>query len=149
MPPMGHLLELVQRYYDACNSADTEGLRAAFTPTACHYFTRLPAVRGADAIAEHWTAQQQRLHATWTIEHGIEAGNEAVIEWTMTWTDPPTEERRIDRGTEWYVFAGRHIAEVRAYHHSDGRNRSGDLLGFDHAARGDTMLAGDLPQASS
>jgi ketosteroid isomerase-like protein len=32
------------------------------------------------------------------------------------------------------------IAEVRAYHHSNAKNRSGDLLGFDHAGRGHTTL---------
>jgi hypothetical protein len=31
---------------------------------------------------------------------------------------------------------------VRAYFHSDKRNRSGDLLGFDHAGRGYTVLGG-------
>lgn len=139
---MGHLLELVWRYYDACNIADTARLEAAFTSDAVHYFTRLPAVRGAARIAELWAATQQRLDARWTVEHGLEAGDEAVIEWTMTWTDPADAVRRIDRGTEWYAFEGDRIAEIRAYHHSDAANRSGDLLGFDHAGRGDTMLDG-------
>jgi hypothetical protein len=137
---MGHLLDLVQRYYDACNAADVEGLTAAFTDDAAHYFTRLPAVHGAAQIASLWAAQQQRLDARWAVEHGIEAGSEAVIEWTMAWTDPAGGRRRIDRGTEWYAFDGNRITEIRAYHHSDASNRSGDLLGFDHEARGDTML---------
>jgi ketosteroid isomerase-like protein len=136
---MGHLLDLVQRYYDACNTADTDALEAAFTDDAAHYFTRLPAVHGGARIASLWAAQQQRLGARWTVEHGIESGNEAVIEWTMTWTDPASGTRRIDRGTEWYLFSGDRIAEIRAYHHSDAANRSGDLVGFDHAGRGDTM----------
>jgi ketosteroid isomerase-like protein len=137
---MGRLLDLVERYYVACNAPDEAGLEAAFTPDATHYFTRLPAVRGAGQIATLWAAQQRRLDARWTVEHGIESGDEAVIEWTMTWTDPKTGEQRIDRGTEWYAFAGDRITEIRAYHHSDAANRSGDLVGFDHAGRGDTML---------
>jgi ketosteroid isomerase-like protein len=137
---MGRLLELVDRYYSACNAADRDGLRAAFTDDAAHFFTRLPAVRGGDRIADLWAEAQQRMDARWTVEHGIESGDEAVIEFTMTWTDPDSGERRIDRGTEWYAFDGDRITEIRAYHHSDARNRSGDLLGFDHAARGDTML---------
>jgi len=32
------------------------------------------------------------------------------------------------------------IAEVRAYHHSDAKNRKGDLVGFDHAGRDHTTL---------
>ena len=48
---------------------------------------------------------------------------------------------RLDRGTEWFAFSdeGR-IREVRAYFHSDPRNRSGNLLGFDHKGRGYTVL---------
>src|SRR4029079_9371353 len=73
-------------------------------------------------------------------EHGITDGNEAVIEWTMLWTDPKSGQRRLDRGTEWFRFEDGKIAEVRAYHHSNDKNRSGDLLGFDHAGRGYTTL---------
>ena len=29
---------------------------------------------------------------------------------------------------------------MRAYHHSDPKNRQGDLLGFDHDGRGHTTL---------
>jgi hypothetical protein len=45
-----------------------------------------------------------------------------------------------DRGTEWFQFRDGLIAEVRAYFHGGRRNRSGDLIGFDHAARGHTVL---------
>jgi hypothetical protein len=63
-----------------------------------------------------------------------------VIEWAMTWRDPKSGERRINRGTEWFRFRDGRIAEVRAYHHGDARNPRGDLLGFDFEARGYTML---------
>lgn len=134
------LLDLVEQYYDACNAADVARLTAAFTDDAAHYFTRLPPARDAANIANLWAGYQRRLEARWTVEHGIESGDEAVIEWTMTWTDPASGEKRLDRGTEWYRFEGERIAEIRAYHHSHPRNRSGDLVGFDHAGRGDTML---------
>ncbi len=49
-------------------------------------------------------------------------------------------ERRLDRGTEWFEFSDGRIREVRAYHHGNKRNPNGDLLGFDHAGRGHTML---------
>jgi hypothetical protein len=62
-----------------------------------------------------------------------------VIEWAMTWRDE-TGERRLDRGTEWFVFRDGLIAEIRAYFHGGKRNRSGDLIGFDHAGRGHTVL---------
>src|ERR687898_146179 len=64
--------------------------------------------------------------AQWYIEHGIEQGDEAVIEWTMTWRDPRSGDRRLDRGTEWFLFRDGKIAEVRAYHHGNKNNPRGD-----------------------
>lgn len=136
------LRPLIERYYAACNDADADRLRSCFTDDAVHYFTRLPPVRGADALAQTWRDLSTRLRATWTVEHCIEEGDEACIEWTMTWTPEGSDEPRIDRGSEWYVFDGEQISEIRAYHHSGPGNRSGDLIGFDHAGRGHTTLAG-------
>ncbi len=80
------------------------------------------------------------LKGQWHLEHGIEQGDEAVIEWAMTWRDPKSGERRINRGTEWFRFRDGRITEVRAYHHGDRRNPRGDLLGFDFEGRGYTAL---------
>lgn len=63
-----------------------------------------------------------------------------VIEWSMSWRDPDSGERRINRGTEWFVIRDGLIAEIRAYHHGDRKNPEGNLLGFDHAERGHTTL---------
>ena len=53
---------------------------------------------------------------------------------------PALGEQRLDRGTEWFLMRDGRIAEVRAYHHGGKKNPQGDLLGFDHAGRGYTML---------
>ena len=58
----------------------------------------------------------------------------------MTWRDPKSGERRLNRGTEWFRLEDDRIAEVRAYHHGDRANPRGDLLGFDFAGRGYTTL---------
>ena len=58
----------------------------------------------------------------------------------MTWRDPKSGEKRLDRGTEWFLMRDGKIAEVRAYHHGGKKNPQGDLLGFDHAGRGYTMM---------
>jgi len=58
----------------------------------------------------------------------------------MTWRDPRSGEKRLNRGTEWFRIEDGKIAEVRAYHHGDKKNPQGDLLGFDHSARGYTTL---------
>ena len=82
----------------------------------------------------------QEVEGRWSLEHAIADGDEAVIEWTMTWRDPRSGERRLNRGTEWFRLRDGLIAEVRAYHHGDRGNPTGDLLGFDFAARGYTTL---------
>ena len=63
----------------------------------------------------------------------------------MTWRDPKSGERRLNRGTEWFRLEGGRIAEVRAYHHGDARNPRGDLLGFDFAGRGYTIARTRTP----
>jgi hypothetical protein len=95
----------------------------------------------AQEIGEITEQGVKHLDASWHLEHGIESGDEVVIEWTMLWRDPRHgNEQRIDRGTEWFIVRDGLIAEVRAYHHSDAKNRRGDLLGFDHEGRGHTTL---------
>ncbi|HYZ28713.1 MAG TPA: nuclear transport factor 2 family protein [Thermoleophilaceae bacterium] len=136
---MGDLLDHVRGYYDALNRGDADEIASFFTDDATHYYTRLGPHHGRE-IAENAQLGVERLDARWILEHGIDDGNEAVIEWSMLWTDPKSGERRLDRGTEWFRFEDGKIAEVRAYHHSNEKNRSGDLLGFDHTGRGYTTL---------
>jgi ketosteroid isomerase-like protein len=132
-------LQHVRGYYEALNRGDADEIASYFTGDATHYYTRLGPHHGRE-IAENAHLGVEHLDAEWILEHGIDDGNEAVIEWTMTWTDPKSGQRRLDRGTEWFRFQDGRIAEVRAYHHSNEKNRSGDLLGFDHAGRGHTTL---------
>src|SRR3954466_14799133 len=137
--PVTPLLEHVRGYYDALSRGDADEVASFFTDDAVHYYTRLGPPRGRE-IADNAALGVKHLDAQWILEHGIDNGEEAVIEWTMLWTDPKSGERRLDRGTEWFRFEDGKIAEVRAYHHSNEKNRSGDLLGFDHAGRGHTAL---------
>ena len=76
----------------------------------------------------------------WSTGSRAPSGDEVVIEWTMTWRDPKSGERRLNRGTEWFRMRDGKIAEVRAYHHGDAKNPRGDLLGFDFHGRGYTTL---------
>ena len=63
------------------------------------------------------------MGATETVDLFFELINEdereKAIEWTMTWRDPKSGERRLDRGTEWFEFRDGRISEVRAYHHGE------------------------------
>ena len=137
---MGTLLDHVRSYYDALNTGDADRVAEHFTDDAVHYYTRLGPHEGARTIGEHTRWAVENLAGHWTIEDAIEDDERVVIEWSMTWRAPGSGEPRIDRGTEWFEFRDGKIAEVRAYHHSNERNRSGDLLGFDHAGRGHTTL---------
>lgn len=140
---MAGRLDIVRVYYDACNRGDAEAVAALFTGDAVHYFTRRQPIRGPEDIGTMTRAAVETLAAEWTIEHGLEQGDEACIEFTMTWRDPASGDARLDRGTEWFTFEGDLISEVRAYHHGSRSNPSGDLLGFDHVGRGRTVLPHD------
>ena len=127
-------LDLVKRYYALLNTRDVDAIAECFTDDAVHYYTRMAPHRGRE-IAERAVWAVENVDAEWSMYNGIEQGDQAVIEWAMKWTHPETGERRLDRGTEWFLFRDRRIAEVRAYY-----NRSPDLIEFDHAGRGHTVL---------
>jgi hypothetical protein len=133
-------LEHVRSYYQALNTGDAERVSAHFTEDAVHYYTRLGPHEGGNTIGEYAAFAVANIDGQWYLEHGIEADGEVVIEWTMTWRDPGSGEQRLDRGTEWFAFRDGLIREVRAYHHGGRKNPQGDLLGFDHAGRGYTMM---------
>lgn len=137
---MGSNVDHIRSYYEALNSGDAERVAAHFTDDATHYYTRLGPHEGAETIGQMTDLAVKGIEAQWFVENAIEEGEQAAIEWTMTWRDPKSGEKRLDRGTEWFLFRDGKIAEVRAYHHGGPKNQSGDLLGFDHRGRGYTML---------
>jgi ketosteroid isomerase-like protein len=132
--------ERVRGYYEALNTGDAAAVSAHFTEDAVHYYTRLGPHEGAKAIGDLTALGVSRIAAQWYVENAIEQGDQVAIEWTMTWRDPQSGDKRLDRGTEWFLVRDGKIAEVRAYHHGGKKNPQGDLLGFDHAGRGYRML---------
>jgi len=136
--PLAH----IRSYYEALNAGDADLVASHFTEDAVHYYTRLGPHEGARAIGENAQWAVENMDGQWHYEHGLSDGDEAVIEWAMTWRDPKSGERRINRGTEWFRLRDGKIAEVRAYHHGDRKNPTGDLLGFDFAGRGYATLEG-------
>jgi len=137
---MGSHVDHIRSYYAALNTGDADAVAAHFTDDATHYYTRLGPHEGAETIGQMTDLAVKSIEAQWFVENAIEEGDQAAIEWTMTWRDPKSGQKRLDRGTEWFAFRDGLIAEVRAYHHGGPKNPSGDLLGFDHAGRGYTML---------
>jgi ketosteroid isomerase-like protein len=137
---VGSNADHIRSYYEALNSGDAERVAAHFTEDATHYYTRLGPHEGAQTIGQMTELAVNSIEAQWFVENAIEEGEQAAIEWTMTWRDPKSGKKRLDRGTEWFLFRDGKIAEVRAYHHGGKKNPQGDLLGFDHRSRGYTML---------
>ena len=138
---MGSRVDHIRSYYEALNTGDAEAVARHFTDDATHYYTRLGPHEGAETIGQMTDLAVKSIEAQWFVENALEGeGNEAVIEWTMTWRDPKSGEKRLDRGTEWFQMRDGKIAEVRAYHHGGKKNPQGDLLGFDHKRRGYRML---------
>jgi ketosteroid isomerase-like protein len=135
-------LDHIRSYYRALNTGDADLVAGHFTEDAVHYYTRLGPHEGAGSIGENAKWAVETIDGQWWFEHGIANGDEAVIEWTMTWRDPRSGENRLNRGTEWFRLRDGLIAEVRAYHHGDRKNPQGDLLGFDFDGRGYSTLEG-------
>lgn len=133
------LLDHVRSYYRALNTGDADLVASHFTDDAVHYYTRLGPHRGRE-IAENARWGVETVDGQWHLENGIEQDDQACIEWTMTWRDPKSGEKRINRGAEFFRFRDGKISEIRAYHHGDRKNPTGDLLGFDHKGRGHTTI---------
>jgi ketosteroid isomerase-like protein len=129
--------ERVRAYYDDLSSGDAAAVARHFTEDAIHYYTRRAPHLGAAQIAENAAAAVQFLNALWVLENLVADDEQVAIEWSMLFDHPTKKTRMLDRGTEWFRFRDGLICEVRAYYHE----RGGDLLGFDHAARGHTVLA--------
>ena len=133
--------ERVRAYYEDLNSGQAAAVSSHFTEDATHYYTRLGPHEGSKTIGDLAAFGVSTIDAQWYVENAIEQGDQVAIEWTMTWRDPKSGEKRLDRGTEWFLIRDGKIAEVRAYHHGGKKNPQGDLLGFDHEGRGYRMLS--------
>jgi methyltransferase len=136
---------VIQRYFEACNRGDSDGIAACLTADAIHYFPPGMyggAFRGARAIGDRWAGAYQGLGSRWVLETvAVDAeANTAVAEWTHY----KTKEGTVLRGDEWYEFdeASGLISEIRAYYASP---QAADLprlelAEFDYGGRGYSQL---------
>src|SRR4051812_19939283 len=124
--------ERVRAYYADLSSGDADLVARHFTDDAVHCYPRREPHAGARAIAENAALAVTALNAEWRLEHLVDGGDEVAIEWSMAFDHPTKRTRLLDRGAELFAFRDGLISEVRAYY----GERGGDLVGFDHAARG-------------
>lgn len=129
-------VELVLKYFDACNSGDIEELTATLADDVIHYFLPLehPPIYGSTHLAKYWSKFKTMYHPQWNIDHTIASGNEVVSEWSCAYTRPSDGARMMFRGTEWYLVVANRISEVRAYYRYD-ENMDCQLAGFPYPDR--------------
>ena len=131
-------VEIVERYFDACNRVDASAIKSTFCDDVVHYFVDHVPVRGSDDLAAYLCKIGPRTEATWWVEHAIAEGSEVAIEWSMRWTPSQTGRPEILRGSEWYLFREHKIAEIRCYSNNyylhDPGNR--ELRGYPYHVKG-------------
>jgi len=112
-------------------------MTSTFTEDVAHYFTGYRPVKGASDLAKYWAMYQSEGRTThWIVDYAISEGNEAVVEFAMETTTPEEPTPAVLRGTEWYVFRGDKIAEVRAYYTWVHGAAPSKLEEFPYAERG-------------
>ena len=135
----GHpFIKVIQTYYQGCNEQNFALLMSSFTPGIVHHFLDHSAVVGAEALANYWCKVAPTTQANWHLDHALVQESEAVIEWSMRCVPPQTCAVEILRGSEWYVFEGERISEIRSYHCNYYLNalENRELHDFDYAGRG-------------
>jgi ketosteroid isomerase-like protein len=130
-------MDVVRKYFDGCNTGDLATLLETLDPGVKHYFLppSFPPIEGAEHLARYWRKYKQALSPVWAIDRLIASGDEVVNEWSCSWLPPGSTQRRMARGTEWYVLRDSRIAEVRAYFIADP-SADAELAAFPYAARG-------------
>jgi len=130
-------VDTIEKYYEGCNTQNAELMMSTFTDDVVHYFVDHSAVSTAERLANYWCKVAPLTQASWTVDHALVEGTEAVIEWSMRWKPNLAESHELLRGTEWFVFRENKIAEIRSYHCNfflnDRKNR--ELHDFDYAGR--------------
>ena len=97
-------IQIIEKYYDACNQRDAALMKSTFTDDVVHYFVDHEPVRSAVGLANYWCKVAPKTEATWGIDHALVSEPEAVIEWSMRWKPSTELKHEILRGTEWFFF---------------------------------------------
>jgi ketosteroid isomerase-like protein len=125
----GGRIELIRRYFASCSSGTAGQIAACFTDDAVIYDTNLAPVCGAAACVDFWVRVRRRWDgARWQLDSGVEQGDDAACEWTMT--GAAQGRAVVFRGSDHYRFDGELIAEVRQYWTFDDSRLSTGLLGY-------------------
>jgi ketosteroid isomerase-like protein len=139
----GGRLELIRHYFASCSSGTAKDIAACFTDDAVIYDTNLAPVSGSSACGDFWVRVRRRWEgAHWQVDRGVEQGDDAACEWTMTGS--AHGRAVVFRGSDHYRFVGDLIAEVRQYWTFDDSRLTSGLLGYAYGSPAD---AAGLPTA--
>jgi hypothetical protein len=139
----------MRTYFDGCNEASAEKIKACMEPHCVHYF---PAgapqgtFKGADAIAQGWIRAVQALGSIWTVDHLLI--DAARLEAVMEWTHFKPKQGIYLRGDEWYRFsAAGLITEIRAYYACPAAipGKTHETGDFDYSGRGYPLTPPPIP----
>ncbi len=130
-------IETVERYFKGCNTADTGLMMSTFKDDVRAYWFGIPKIVGSQNLAAFWAELHEATGARWTVDHGLAYENEAVVEWSMLGTPPERTAEDLWRGTDWFIFEGGLIQEIRQYHpvHDLQPGQDVDLMGFSYLDR--------------
>ena len=132
-------LQTVARYFEGCNTADTDLMVSCFAENIEAYFIAIPPIFGDQKVAKFWCRLHEGMGAVWTVDRGIAQEAEAVVEWSMLWTPSKLQKDELRRGTDWFKFDNDRISEIRQYYHAPDLNPGPtyhELQGYPYAERG-------------
>ena len=121
------------QYFAMCSKGTALDIASHFTVDAVIFDTNVRPIHGAEAIGAMWVKVRERWGgARWSVDSCIAHGSNAAIEWSMTGTDPKTNERFTFRGSEHYRFVDSLIDEIRQYWTFDPSELATGLIGYDY-----------------
>lgn len=142
-----HLMTMVERYFEACNTADRELFREVLSEDCRHYFPPQAGgpYLGREAIADLWQGFVRSHDSRWTIDRMVCDGEQVVIEWTHF----KQAAGEYIRGSEWYRFDddGK-ICDIWAHYASprDPARSTNVLEGFPYQGMGYPLAPPPLEQ---
>ena len=108
---------LIERYFDAFNRHDLEGVMACFDPTAVIVAGHGRRIEGAEAIRNYYASTFATFHdAKCTIHTLVGADGVGTVESLFTGRREGAEYPMRLMGVEVLEFRGDNIAELRDYH---------------------------------
>lgn len=112
-------VDLVQHYFEVCNTGTTAEIAATFADDATIYDVNVAPVRGAAAIGDSWVAIREKWNgAHWQITTIAGDADRVLVEWTMTGSADGNEFTWA--GIDAIEMEHGRITEIRQYWHFRG-----------------------------